>query len=79
MAFIARTENLAPGKQRIGHPEHKIPREYLDERLKGLVNPKWEDEDMQDLWKRIKIITQGRIFSLERFTAMLQVWAEYGI
>jgi hypothetical protein len=78
-AFIARTEKLPPEKQRIGHPEHNIPPEYLDERLKGIVTPMWEDQDMQELWERIKIITRGRILSFRRFTTMLQVWAEYGI
>lgn len=78
-AFIARTENLPPEQQRIGHPKHSIPSEYIDERLNGVIRHRWEDQDMYELWQRIKIITRGRILSLKRFTTMLQVWAEYGI
>lgn len=78
-AFIARTPDLPPEKQRIGHPEHRIPAEYLRERLDGVVTDRWADPEMLTLWRRIKTITQGPILSAARFSAILSVWRDHGI
>ena len=71
-AFIARTADLPREKQRIGHPEHAIPAEYLKLRLEGIVTESWEDPKMQALWEDIETITQGKILSLKRFSAVLR-------
>lgn len=69
--FISRSP-VVPNS-RPGHISHVIPEEYLLEREYGKITQTWNNTELQRLWKDIKLITQGEIFSMERFNAMLRV------
>ncbi len=75
-AFISRTpiDNSA----RTGHFTHKIPTEYLRIKVNHEKVQSWNDPAAEELYRNISIVTEGKIFSLERFKSMVWVWRNYG-
>ncbi|VVB75586.1 Uncharacterised protein [Candidatus Tiddalikarchaeum anstoanum] len=77
-AFIARTP-VSLNIIRVGHVRHFIPEEYFLERENNTVIENWENPELKNLWKDIRVITQGPIFSIGRIESIITVWTKYGI
>jgi arabinofuranosyltransferase len=77
-AFISRcpvVKNL-----RSGHFERYIPLEYLSIKVDRKSVSKWRDENLQNLYDKIVIVTESNnLFTVNRFRSMFWLWRHYGI
>ncbi len=62
--LLARLPAMLPGKWRIGHFKREVPKGYLESTGD---EDNIEDPHLKEYWKKLKEITRGRIFSLNRF------------
>ncbi len=77
-AFIARLPVLE--SWRTGHFKKDIPEEYKIERRERRRLQRWENSEYLELWRKIELITRSKkLFTSERFNAMLWVWKRYGM
>lgn len=77
--FLARSPHAPNTDDRIGHIIRYMAPEYELERVYGIETETWTDPQAQAMWHDIKLITQGELFSEERWDAMFRIWTEYGI
>ena len=77
-AFIARLP--VEDSTRTGHFTHEIPMEYLLIKTENRQFENWENTDAQILYEKLAIVTESpKLFSSERFRAMIWVWRRYGM
>lgn len=77
-AFVARLKII--DNSRTGHFVRDIPKEYLQEKIDGVVIADWADKDAQMLSEKLKLaISSEVLFSQERLIALMWLWKRYGI
>ena len=69
-AFVARLPPKAP-RQRIGHIERIIPAEYIRSRITN--RNQFTDQDSAHLYDDIMVITTGKLFSADRWRAIVRL------
>lgn len=77
-AFVARLPII--DSSRTGHFERDIPEEYLTEKIQKRRIYGWRDPAAEELRDKLRIVTEEpRLFSKERWQAMVWLWKRYGI
>jgi len=71
-AFLARVKhNSVPNNWRIGHIFRPIPKGYINTKFTGKNSI--ADQELKDFYKKIQLITKGKIFSIERLSAIIDL------
>ncbi len=70
-AFLSRMPSTSKEITRIGHINRVLPEGYLETVSTGINNI--EDESLQEYYEKIKLITQGTLFSKERIRAIINI------
>jgi arabinofuranosyltransferase len=71
-AFLARVKhNSVPNNWRIGHIFRPIPKGYINTKFTGKNSI--ADQELKDFYKKIQLITEGKIFSIERLSAIIDL------